>query len=81
MNDQYIPPAEAFEWFRDRFEAALTKYDGMAERADTSKEYKAGMEKALRLIRYDLLRPIDGCVITMFDPRTAIILESMGRDE
>ncbi len=69
MTTSYVPPTEAIEWYRQRFDEALTKYEGMAERHEASPEYKAGMEKALRLIRYDLLRPLDGCVITMFDPR------------
>jgi len=75
MSDQYIPSTEAIEWYRERFDAALTKIEEKVDRYEADAEVKSGMEKVLRLIRYDLLRPLDGCVITMFDPRMRTILE------
>ncbi len=85
MSTTYLPPTEAVEWYREHFDNELTRLEEMAERYEPTGDYvngtreagdfKEGMQKALRLVRYQMLRPTNGCVITMFDPRMRQLMD------
>ena len=71
MSEQagtHIPSEESILWFRDRFDVALKQLEDMVATKEPSAE-TGGMVKALRIVRNQLLPPVTGCVVTMFDPR------------
>ena len=65
---EHIPSEESILWLRDRFDVALKQLEDMIARKDPGAETD-GMAKALRLVRYQMLPPLTGCVVTLFDPR------------
>ena len=60
-----IPSVESIEWFRNGLDEALKRLEAAVDKRPDNKEAL----RVLRMVRMELLRPTDGCVVTIFDPR------------